>query len=127
MLGGGIYVTQNKTLPGSYMNFVNASSASSAIGDRGVVAIALPLNKSAGSVITITNVEFATNCSELLGKEYNSADVAPLREIFRHANKVHIYDLGEDGTVADAVKALEAYEFNITLTSLLTLLPTSPP
>ena len=113
MLGGGVFVTQNKTLPGSYLNFVNASAASSAVSDRGVVAIALPLNKSAGKIITITRNEFMNECSELLGKEYSSADVAPLREIFYHANKVHIYDLGTDGTVEAAVKAFEPYEFNI--------------
>lgn len=113
MLGGGIFVTQNKTLPGSYLNFVNASSASSAVGDRGVVAIALPLKKNAGQVIGLTRNEFATDCSNLLGKAYTSEDVAPLREIFRHANKVYIYDLGDDHSVANAIAALEAYEFNI--------------
>ena len=113
MLGGGVFVTQNKTLPGSYINFVNASASSSAVSDRGVVAIALPLNKSAGNIITITRQQFVNDCKELLGKEYNSADIAPLREIFLHANKVHIYDLGTDGEVADVVKALDAYEFNI--------------
>ena len=113
MLGGGIFVTQNKTLPGTYINFVNASSASSAVGDRGVVAIALPLNKSAGAVISVTRDEFLYKCSELLGKEYKSADVAALREIFRHSNKVYIYDLGTDGTAEAAVNALEAYDFNV--------------
>lgn len=113
MLGGGVFVTQNKTLPGAYLNFVNASSASSAVSDRGVVAIALPLNKSAGKIITITKNEFVNECLELLGKEYKSDDVAPLREIFCHANKVHIYDLGNAGTVANAVAAFEAYEFNV--------------
>ena len=113
MLGGGVFVTQNKTLPGSYLNFVNASAASSAVSDRGVVAIALPLNKSAGKVITITRNDFTHECYELLGKEYTSADVAPLREIFCHANKIYIYDLGTDGTVEAAVKAFEPYEFNV--------------
>lgn len=113
MLGGGVFVTQNKTLPGSYINFVNASAATSAVGDRGVVAIALPLGKSVGKVITVTRSQFVNECSEVLGKEYNSADVAPLREIFRHANKVYIYDLGTNGDVNDAIKALEAYEFNV--------------
>ena len=113
MLGGGVFVTQNKILPGSYLNFVNASAASSVVSDRGVVAIALSLDKSAGKIITITRNEFVNECSELLGKEYASADVAPLREIFRHANKVHIYDLGGAGTVDAAIKAFEPYEFNI--------------
>jgi hypothetical protein len=113
MLGGGVFVTQNKTLPGSYINFVNASSAGSAVGDRGVVAIALPLNKNAGSVIEVTRDDFLYRCSERLGKTYDSADVASLREIFRHANKVYVYDLGNAGTTEDAINALEAYDFNV--------------
>lgn len=113
MLGGGVYVTQNKILPGSYINIVNASSVTSAIGDRGVVAIALPLNKSAGKVIEITRAEFFNDCKNILGVAYNDASLVALREIFVHSNKVYIYDLGEDGTVADAVNALEPYDFNV--------------
>jgi hypothetical protein len=113
MLGGGVFVTQNETLPGSYLNFVNASSASSTVSDRGVVAIALPLNKSAGNVITITKLQFMSECLDILGKEANSADLAPLREIFCNANKVCIYDLGDSDTVDNAIKKLEAYEFNV--------------
>lgn len=113
MLGGGVFVTQNKVLPGSYINFVNASGATSVIGERGVVAIALPIGKAVGEVITINRAQFVNECSVMLGKEYNSTDVAPLREIFLHADKVYIYDLGDEGTVNDAVRALEAYEFNV--------------
>jgi hypothetical protein len=113
MLGGGIFVTQNKTLPGSYINIVNASAATSAINARGVVAIALPLNKSAGSVIEISRAEFINDCENLLGKKFDSADVVALREIFCNANKCYVYDIGTEGTVSDAVSALEAYEFNI--------------
>ena len=115
MLGGGVFVTQNKVLPGSYINFVNASVASSTVGERGVVAIALPIGKSAGSVIELTSADFAKNCETILGKKYDSNDVIALREIFRHANKVYVYDLGAEGekTAQNAVDALEAYEFNI--------------
>lgn len=115
MLGGGVFVTQNKILPGSYINFVNASKASATLGERGVVAIALPIGKAAGTVIEITRPEFATDSVNVLGKEYNSADVVALREIFANANKVYIYDLGTDGdkTVTDVVNALEPYDFNV--------------
>lgn len=113
MLGGGVFVTQNKVLPGSYINFVNASTASSALGERGVVAIALPLNKSAGNVITINRAQFVNECTDILGVKYDSDAVVALREIFCHSNKVVIYDLGTDGTVNDAVKAFEPYEFNV--------------
>ena len=113
MLGGGVFVTQNKTLPGSYINVVSLASANATLGERGTVAIALPLNKAAGTVIELTKSEFVTNCAELTGVAYESKLVAPLREIFVHANKVYVYDLGTDKTVADAVAALEPYEFNI--------------
>ena len=113
MLGGGIFVTQNKTLPGSYINFVNTANATSNIADRGTVAIALSLNKAPGTVIEITKAQFLTDSTTLLGLAYNSAEALPLREIFCHANKVVIYDLGTDGTVDEAVAALEAREFNV--------------
>ena len=113
MLGGGVFVTQNKILPGSYINMVNASSATSAVSDRGVVAIALPLNKEVGTVIELTNSKFANECKNILGVEYTSDDVIALREIFRNAEKVYVYDLGETGTVSSAMDALEAYEFNV--------------
>ena len=113
MLGGGIYVTQNKTLPGSYINIVNASSVTSTVGERGVVAIALPLNKAAGKVIEITRADFYSKSNEMLGKEYASNEVVALREIFCNANKVYVYDLGNAGTVNDAVNALEPYDFNV--------------
>ena len=115
MLGGGVFVTQNKVLPGSYINFVNATNASANVGERGTVAIALPLNKDAGSVIELTKPEFTKYSVELLGVEYTSDEVAPLREIFCHATKVYVYDLGADSvkTVNDAMNALEPYDFNV--------------
>ena len=114
MLGGGVFVTQNKILPGSYINFVNASKATATLGERGVVAIALPIAKSAGTVIEITRQEFVTDSMNILGKAYDSADVIALREIFRNANKVYIYDTG-DGTIDASVilNALEPYDFNV--------------
>lgn len=113
MLGGGIFVTQNKSLPGSYINFVNATSTTSAVGERGTVAIALQLGKAPGTVIELTKGSFIKNSVNLIGKEYTSDDVAALREIFCHATKVYVYDMPEDGTVSDALNALEPYEFNV--------------
>ena len=115
MLGGGIFVTQNKVLPGSYINFVNAAKASAAVGERGVVAIVLPLGKNAGKVIEVTRNDFNQNTVELLGFARDAEELIALREIFCNATKVYVYDSGSVGskTVQDACKALEAYEFNI--------------
>lgn len=117
-LGGGVWTTQNKILPGSYVNFVNASKATSTVGDRGVVALPYALGKSAGEVIELTKDEFVKNPTAKLGESvtFDSDAAKPLREIFAHATKVIIYDLGSgDGTktASDAVAALEPYEFNV--------------
>lgn len=113
MLGGGTFVTQNKVLPGSYINVVSTQNTSSTVADRGTVAIALALNKAPDTVIEITKSQFLTNSTNILGITYNSAEARPLREIFCHASKVIVYDLGTDGTVAEAINAFEAYDFNV--------------
>lgn len=112
-LGGGVWVTQNKTLPGSYINVVSATKATATLGERGVVAIPMALGKAPGTIITITRQEFIKDSVEILGKEYSSAEVKPLREIFCNAVKVYIYDMGEEATVSDIVGAFEPYDFNI--------------
>ena len=129
MLGGGVFVTQNKTLPGSYLNFVSGASVTSNLGDRGVVAIALALPSprthgegddayteptTVGTVIEVTAAEFVKgDKSDYLHADYDSATMKPLREIFLHADKVYVYDLGTTKDADDAIAALEAYEFNV--------------
>lgn len=113
MLGGGVFVTQNKVLPGSYINVVSASKGSATLGERGAVAIALPLNKYVGKVIEVNRAEFVQNAETLLGYKSTADELVALREIFTHAVKVYVYDLGSDKTVADACGAFEAYDFNI--------------
>ena len=113
MLGGGIFVTQNKVLPGSYINFVNATKATATVGDRGTVAIALPLGKAPGTVIDITRSEFIKDSETILGFEYDAEEIKPLREIFCHATRVYVYDLGTDDGIDEALTALEPYDFNI--------------
>lgn len=115
MLGGGVFVTQNKILPGSYINFVNATQAASNLGERGVVAIALPLGKAAGTVIEVTATDFAKNSVAILGKASSDEEMIALREIFRNANKVYVFDLGTEDAyeVSDVIAAFEPYEFNV--------------
>lgn len=111
--GGGTWTEQNKPLPGSYINFVKTSDVVTNNSGRGVVGIPYPLNKEAGAVIEITAAEFETDSTDALGFANNSDAALPFREIFRHATKCIIYDLGENKTAANAVAALEPYEFNV--------------
>lgn len=113
MLGGGVFVTQNKVLPGSYINFVNASNATATLGERGTVAIALSLGKAKGTVIEITRSEFVKDSKNILGFDYDANEMTPLREIFCNSNKVYVYDADTSATVSDIINALEPYDFNI--------------
>ena len=64
MLGGGIFITQNKKLPGSYINFVNASKVGATVGERGVAAIAMELDWGKDNeIMTITQSDFNKNMS----------------------------------------------------------------
>lgn len=38
-LGGGTFLTQNKILPGAYINFVSVAKASATLSDRGIATI----------------------------------------------------------------------------------------
>jgi hypothetical protein len=115
MLGGGVYITQDKVLPGSYINFVNTSTTNGALGTRGVVAIVLPLGHKPGEVIELTRNTFYREAGNIIGKASDDDAVVMLREIFLHAHTVYVYDIGGETelTVANAMDALEAYEFNI--------------
>lgn len=100
-LGGGTYVTQNKTLPGAYFQFVSRATASSALSDRGVAAIALDLNwGKEGSVITIDASEFARNSMNIFGYAYDAEELKNIRELFLHASKLHLYRLNAGGVKA---------------------------
>lgn len=61
-LGGGTFVTQNKVLPGTYINFVSAARASATLSDRGIAALALELDWGVDdAVFTVTSEEFQKN------------------------------------------------------------------
>ena len=73
MLGGGTFVTQNKVLPGTYMNFVSVARASAMIGGRGKAALAVPLSwGNDDSVFEVTAEEFRTDCLQYFGMTYDS-------------------------------------------------------
>ena len=80
-LGGGIFVAQNKKLPGSYINFVSLAMATSNVSDRGVAAFGLALDWGVdGEVFTVTKADFEKNSLKLFGYEYGHNKVKGLRE-----------------------------------------------
>lgn len=93
-LGGGVFVTQNKKLPGSYINFVSADKASSVVGDRGVAAIPMIMDwGKSNEVITVTADTLRNSSLEVFGHAYTDKALMPLREVFKNASKVYVYRL----------------------------------
>lgn len=97
-LGGGTFLTQNKVLPGSYINVVSQARASANLSDRGICAIATELGLwDEGKVKTITNSDFQKNSLSLFGYVYTADELKPLRDLFANVTKVHCYKLPKDG------------------------------
>ena len=58
-LGGGTYTSQNKILPGAYINFISLAAASATLSDRGIAAMAFELDWGVdGSVFEVTSGDF---------------------------------------------------------------------
>jgi hypothetical protein len=101
MLGGGVFTTQNKVLPGSYINFVSAANASADIGDRGYAALALGLSWGADDTIfTVTGEDFRSNCLKIFGFSYDSDEAKGLRDLFRNIRTLYCYKLMKNGVAA---------------------------
>lgn len=109
-LGGGTFVTVGeKTLPGSYINFVSASRANFALSERGFVAIPLELDwGEEQKVVTLSLDDFRNNSLTVFGYNFSDDAMKPLREIFRHAQTVYFYRLGT-GTKAASTMATAKY------------------
>ncbi len=91
-LGGGSYTTQNKILPGSYLNFISAARTQAALSDRGVVAIPLEMDWGAdGEVLEVNLERLQKDAKKLFGYAYTSEKLRNLREVFCHATLVYCY------------------------------------
>lgn len=100
-LGGGTFTTQDKILPGAYINFVSAKRDTSALSERGIVAMPLALNWGAvGEVITVTKDTYNRHCREVLGYDKDAPEMLPVREMFQHARLLYLYRLGTGAAAA---------------------------
>jgi len=103
-LGGGIFTVQNKVLPGSYISFISTSMASSTLSDRGVAAIALPLDWGVdGEVFSVSSEDFEKNAIKIFGYDYSSDNLRGIRDLFKNVKLCYFYKLG------DGVKASNTY------------------
>jgi hypothetical protein len=109
-LGGGTFLSQNKVLPGAYINFVSVAKASAELGERGYAAVGLSLDWGAeDKIIEVSNEDFQTDCMKLFGYDYTSDKLKYLRELFLNASTVYCYRLNGGGTAAENKYAKALY------------------
>jgi len=100
-LGGGTFLTQNKILPGAYINFVSVANASATLSDRGIATIPLEMNWGPeNEVMTVELADFIKNSQKIFGYAYTADELKPMREIFKHAKTVYFFRLNASGTKA---------------------------
>ena len=93
-LGGGTFLTQNKVVPGSYINFISAARASAAISDRGIVTVPLIMDWGPdGEVFEVETGDFQKDSMKIFGYDYTSVKVKEIREVFLHAKKAYFFRL----------------------------------
>ncbi|HBF7312548.1 TPA: phage tail sheath family protein [Clostridioides difficile] len=95
-LGGGTFVTQNKILPGSYINFVSATRATSSLSDRGIVAMPLELDWGIDEeVFQVTSDDFEKYSTKYFGYDYTHEKLKGLRDLFKNIRLGYFYKLNK--------------------------------
>ena len=108
--GGGTWLTQNKVMPGTYINFSSLARASATLSDRGVAAAPFELSWGPeGTVFEVTAGDFQKNSRRIFGYGFDAPEMLPLREIFCHATKVYCYRLGTGAKKAACTYAEAKY------------------
>ena len=103
-LGGGTFTTQNKALPGTYVNFVSAASANAALSGRGIATMPLEMDwGKPGEVFEVGSDDFRENSMEIFGYDYAHEKMKGLRDLFLNIQTFYGYRL--DGNGAKAANA----------------------
>ena len=100
-LGGGTFISQNKKLPGTYINFVSAQKATSLVGERGIAAMAIEMDWGKDEeIIGVTTEEFLKDSLKIFGYDYSDEKMKGLRDLFKNVKKAYFYKLnsGEKAT-----------------------------
>lgn len=109
-LGGGSFTTQNKELPGAYINFVSASNANAGLSDRGIVTMPLELDWGVqNEVFEVSNEDFRKNSQKIFGYPYDHEKMKGLRDLFLNARTLYAYRLNSGGEKARNLYAAARY------------------
>ncbi|GAA0230014.1 phage tail sheath subtilisin-like domain-containing protein [Metaclostridioides mangenotii] len=93
-LGGGVFVKQDKVLPGTYITTISASRAPSMLSERGVAAMPILLDWGVEGEIIEVNIEKVEKDSlKLFGYDLAHEKLKGLRDLFRNIKTAYLYRL----------------------------------
>jgi len=93
-LGGGTFISQNKVLPGSYINFVSASRASAILSDRGYGAMPLELDWGVDDeIFTVESEDLKENALKIFGYDYTHDKLKGIRDLFKNLKTGYLFKL----------------------------------
>ncbi|MDD3569573.1 MAG: phage tail sheath family protein [Lachnospiraceae bacterium] len=102
-LGGGTFLTQNKVIPGSYINFTSAAKASATLSDRGYCAMALELDWGVdGEIFKVEVADFQKESLKIFGYDYTSDKLKGLRDLFLNATTLYAFRLNSGVKASNA-------------------------
>ena len=105
-LGGGTFLTQNKVLPGAYINFVSKDVPSASLTDRGVIAFGFDWDWGKdGEIFELSEMDIIRDSMEILGYDYADPKLNGLKDLFKNATKVYFYKLNTGGVKASCTHA----------------------
>lgn len=109
-LGGGTFLTQNKVLPGAYINFISAARASATLSDRGIATMPLELDWGVeGQVFEVTNADFQKDALKIFGYDFIHEKMKGLRDLFKNITTLYAYRLNGGGEKATNTYATAKY------------------
>lgn len=103
-MAGGTWLSQNKVRPGAYINFKSVPRNTMTVGDRGIVAIGLPLKwgKEDELVEVLSSSLLDGSSKKLIGFDAFSSDSKLLAGALSYAYKALVYRMDVGGTKATA-------------------------
>lgn len=109
-LGGGTFVTQNKKLPGTYINFVSLAKASAVLQSRGICTMPLELDWGADDeVFEVSNEDYRKDSMRIFGYSTDHGKMKGLNDLFLNARMLYAYRLNGGGRKAENNLAVARY------------------
>lgn len=91
-LGGGVWSTQNKVLPGTYIKKISKSLGKVQLSERGYASIPIELDWGIdGEIFKVTADRVNQQSEELFGYRIGHEKLTLIREIFKNAREVYFY------------------------------------